>query len=42
MPTDSHRLVEASQTLGTAFLAGLQPHAHCRRGKRMGIVKVEP
>jgi hypothetical protein len=42
MSAESCRLVEASHTLGAAFLAGLQPHGHCRRGKRMGIVKVEP
>lgn len=32
----------AMETLGAAFLAGLQPHARCLRGKRMGPVKVEP
>lgn len=38
----TRHLVEASQTLGAAFLAGLQPQAQCRRGKRIGPVKVEP
>lgn len=33
---------DAKLTLGAAFLAGLQPHARCLRGKRMGPVKVEP
>jgi hypothetical protein len=40
--TKIRRLVEASQTLGAAFLAGLQPRARCQRGKRIGPVKVEP
>jgi hypothetical protein len=35
-------LVEASHTLGAAFLAGLQPRAECQRGPRRGPVKVEP
>ena len=38
----SRRLVEASQTLGAAFLDGLRPHVRCLRGKRIGPVKVEP
>lgn len=38
----TRHLVEASQTLGAAFLSGLQPQAQCRRGKRIGPVKVEP
>lgn len=42
MTRETHHLVEASQTLGAAFLAGLRPHARCRRGKRIGPVKVEP
>jgi len=29
-------------TLGMAFLAGLQPHVRCLRGRRMGPAKVEP
>jgi hypothetical protein len=40
---ESRTLIEAGQTLGAAFLAGLQPHAHCLRGKRSaGPVKIEP
>lgn len=35
-------LIDAAQTLGEAFLAGLYPHARCLRGKRMGPVKVQP
>ena len=42
MSQDARTLVEASQTLGAAFLAGLRPHVRCLRGKRMGPVKVEP
>jgi hypothetical protein len=42
MSAQSRALIEASQTLGAAFLAGLQVHAMCRRGNRIGIVKVEP
>jgi hypothetical protein len=41
MTRETRILVEASQTLGAAFLAGLQPHARCQRGKRIGPVKVE-
>jgi hypothetical protein len=39
---ESRSLVEASQTIGAAFLAGLLPHARCLRGRHMGPVKVEP
>jgi hypothetical protein len=39
---ESRTLVEASQTLGAAYLAGLQPHVRCLRGRRMGPTKVEP
>lgn len=42
MSLETRSLVEASQTLGAAYLAGLRPHARCMRGKRMGPVKVEP
>ena len=42
MSQEARTLVEASQTLGAAFLAGLRPHVRCLRGKRMGPVKVEP
>lgn len=42
MTREIRSLVEASQTLGAAFLAGLQPHARCRRGRRIGPAKVEP
>ena len=42
MSQETRTLVEASQTLGAAFLAGLRPHVRCLRGKRMGPVKVEP
>ena len=42
MSRESRSLVEASQTLGAAFLAGLQPHARCLRGRRIGPVKVQP
>ena len=31
---ETRTLVEASQTLGAAFLAGLRPHVRCLRGKR--------
>lgn len=41
MSQESRTLVEASQTLGAAFLAGLRLHVRCQRGKRMGPVKVE-
>jgi len=39
---ESRRLVEASQTLGAAFLAGYRPHVRCLRGDRRGPVKIEP
>ncbi|HEY2010506.1 MAG TPA: hypothetical protein VGH23_16070 [Rhizomicrobium sp.] len=42
MSAESRRLVEASQTLGAIYLAGLRPQAICQRGKRIGPVKVEP
>ncbi len=42
MSSEVRTLVEASQTLGAAFLAGLRPHARCLRGKRSGPVKREP
>ncbi|MEY4967238.1 MAG: hypothetical protein RL274_2821 [Pseudomonadota bacterium] len=42
MSQETRTLVEASQTLGAAFLAGLRPHVRCLPGKRMGPVKVEP
>lgn len=42
MSHDVRTLVEASQTIGAAFLAGLRPHARCMRGKRSGPVKQEP
>lgn len=42
MSRESRTLVEASQTLGAAFLAGLRPHVRCQRGKRSGPVKREP
>lgn len=42
MTAEIRTLVEASQTLGAAFLAGLRPHARCQRGKRSGPVKQEP
>lgn len=38
----TRRFVEASQTLGAAFLAGLTPYATCQRGGRRGPVKIEP
>jgi hypothetical protein len=42
MSIESRRLVEASQTLGAAYLDGLRPHVYCLRGKRQGPVKVQP
>jgi hypothetical protein len=42
MSAQSRDLKEASQTLGAAYLAGLQPHANCQRRNRIGIVKVVP
>jgi hypothetical protein len=37
MSLETRTLVEASQTLGAAFLAGLRPHVWCLRGRRMTI-----
>jgi hypothetical protein len=42
MSAQSRALIEASQTLGAAYLAGLQPHAKYQCRNRMEIVKVEP
>lgn len=41
MTEKTRRFVEASQTLGAAYLAGQRPRARCLRGKRLGPVKVE-
>jgi hypothetical protein len=41
MSAESRRLVEASQTLGAAYLAGLRPHVTCLRGSRIGPTKVQ-
>jgi len=34
-------IVHVGKTLGMAWLEGLQPHARCRRGSRIGPVKVD-
>lgn len=42
MSTESRHLVEASQTLGGAFLAGFNLRAICLRGGYRGPVRIEP